>query len=180
MYERILYAFFGSLAEKVYERYPAQRASQVKEALSFVLNDYAFTCAVRSTVRSSAAMQPTATYVWMHQPSTYPRNTGTVSHCTCSGCACHGAELTSIFHTATFANGSFTPSENTFSLDTLSLWSSFTKTAFKPASTFTFPQYDAQQDNALLLDVGQPWTVAQGYRSEYCDFWDSLGVYNYL
>jgi carboxylesterase type B len=118
--------------------------------------------------------------VWMHQPSSYPRNTATVSHCTCDACACHGAELTSVFHSAAYANASFTTAEQELSMQAMQLWAGFAHNAFDTAaSKYVFPVYNAQSDNALLLDIGQPWEVASGWRSEYCDFWDQLGVFNY-
>jgi len=135
---------------------------------STFIADYSFVCGTRHFLRSVA---PTTTfkqymYHFDHTPCTPIANWGVY----------HSSELDYVFDTL---QGCSTPADETFSKQ-LGTWWSNLATSGNPntpkTSTQQWPTYDATGDQDLYLN--NQFKVESGRRKTYCDFWDSIGLYN--
>jgi len=172
---------FGNLSDSIMAQYPLERSlpsSKNNYVVARLLDDYTFTCANRELLnvlqtapRSNVPL--VAGYVFTHQPSAYPRNTGTVSHCSCAGCSCHGAEMTFIKSSAAFANASFTSKEVGLATNMMGAFTSYVSDGF---GSNAFPLYSAKSDNILMMGADY-FDEVTDYHKSLCDFWSSTGLY---
>ena len=155
--------------EEALQLYPPGDTSEAaRDAKIHLTTDAQFVCPARRLAREIAVVAPVWRYSFEYAPDTVSGHFYG---------AIHGLELFYVFKTFQEAlrPGEITQEDINVS-DTMSgFWKAFA--AFgtpNGVGTFIWPAYDAQGDSLLAItsEVGQ----IEGYRSEYCDFWDTVSA----
>lgn len=162
----IAHVFGEQDAAAILERYPASSFESPRAAYLAALNDGRMTCANRRIARALAAADsaPTWRYVWNHRDSAGPfRPIGPA----------HASDLRYWF--ANFNNGFSPQSEELELAGSMGAYvTSFAATGDPNGDgSSEWPAYDETRDATLMLDVVLA-APTDGYRSVWCDFWDSL------
>jgi para-nitrobenzyl esterase len=163
-----------SFMNQVYQQYPpsgSNNSDTNKATASALIADYSFVCGTRHFLR---LIGPTTTekqylYHFDHTPCSPVPNWGVY----------HSSEIDFVYDTPSGCAVKFSPADETFAKQ-LGTWWSNMATSGNPntpkTSTQNWPTYDATGDQDLYLN--NQFKVETGRRKSYCDFWDSVGLYN--
>ncbi len=159
---------FGEvLGALVLEAYPEADYATPQDAYISLTSDVKFICNARTSARAAAnGRAPVYRYHFTYAGyTTLGANEAT---------AFHGVELPYLFRTFE-GLGLPTNADDAVMIGTMGeAWVSFAATGVPSLGGEPWPAYDAEADNATVLDV--PVSVVDGVRTAQCDFWAGLGV----
>jgi para-nitrobenzyl esterase len=154
--------------KEVVAHYPPATYGSVQKAASAAVGDAGFVCPTRKMARAFAkAGVPTFLYHFTYAPTgALLSNLG----------AFHSAEVKYVFgNPYQLAPQALTDEELALSAELMGYWSRHAdKGDPNGEGAFAWPKYDAQKDEAILLDM--TLSTKAGIKKDLCDFWDPLNA----
>ncbi|KAJ4419134.1 putative secondary metabolism biosynthetic enzyme [Gnomoniopsis sp. IMI 355080] len=175
-YDQYLNATYGSLAQRVKQKYPLTKFENAFEAMSTVLSHSTFTCPTRRFLRQAVHNGVRVyTYMFNHTP-TCPWFTSIPSSALSLLGSTHMAEIPFVFggtENLPRPNGScsLTTGEKALSAKMLAAWNTMAANA-NPGNSW--PQYDTTGSMGINV-IGDEFTVGVVDYS-MCDFWDEIST----
>ncbi|UQA57190.1 carboxylesterase/lipase family protein [Polyangium aurulentum] len=168
-FEALAEALVPGHGKDVVEHYPSATYGSAHKAAMAAIGDGGFVCPTRQTARAlAAAGVPTFHYHFTYVPSgaLLGKDLG----------AFHSAELKYVFgNPGQLIPQALSDEEITFSENIMGYWSRLAENGDPNGKgALAWPQYDAQKDESLLLDM--TISTKAGVRKDVCDFWDSVGM----
>jgi len=176
-YSILLRSIFGDNSTLIHNAYPATKNALVLDAATTMSVDWVFTCSIEEAFRALRKRDvDVAKWMFVHSPSSDPRDDVTVSHCANLNLGpCHGEELTFVFGTAyqgALSNATFTPKEAQLSTQMQRYWTSFVNNGFS--------LFQPSTENQSILNVFNITSdsLVKNYHIEKCEIFYSIGVYS--
>ncbi len=160
----------AALVDAVLAAYPASDYPSYRRAFIALTSDAKFVCTARRVARALVAAQsePVFRYVFLHVAD----NAGALAQ---ANGAVHGLELAYLFDHLELqtAAGSYVPGDGDRAVVSAmqGYWGSFAEIG-QPQGSVAWPAYAL--DTEPYLGLEEPLATGEGWRSEQCDFWDSV------
>jgi len=182
MYKEFVQLIYTNYSEEVLAMYPPN-GRQSRSVFTLMTTDYTFTCPTRASARYFQENgAKTFLYQFLYPPPNDPINGSDQ----CKGQVCHGSELPFVFHSWSFINATANSDEINLSWSIIQYWNDIITNRNLGGSSVSgsgnsklaapnpsWPAYNSTINASLDLNV--PVSVITNYRSQYCDFWDSIG-----
>jgi len=145
---------------------------------SLQAKDYYFKCPTRAFARFFSATTEKNVFMYIYNHSSCPELAGTNKLCTYS---CHGCELVYEFGTAEFIGRDTNENDEIITEMFTDYWSSFAYNGKPESNQFTnWPRYTSNENGIIwpsLRIVSPQTSVDSSFYEDFCDFWDSTGIY---
>eukprot|EP00744_Colponema_vietnamica_P002047 GILI01003299.1.p1 GENE.GILI01003299.1~~GILI01003299.1.p1 ORF type:complete len:563 (-),score=176.97 GILI01003299.1:191-1846(-) len=171
----------GTKAMELYGPIPAQYQTDAHQFLSVAATDFIFYCATRAVARATTTFVPTFVWFFDYLGSWNEWCFGSTMEF-CVHNVCHAEDLPFVFNPfAVPVPGQSPPSPSAEDMILItavqSAYGNFVRTGNPNPlpSGGSFTQYNGMAANMVNFSV--PVSNLNGYRTEYCDFWDSTGGY---
>jgi para-nitrobenzyl esterase len=154
--------------KEVVEHYPSATYGSTHKAAMAAVGDGGFVCPTRRLARALvAAGAPTFHYHFTHAPK--GSLAGDIG-------AFHSAELRYVFgNPGLLLPQALTQEELAFSAQIMGYWSRHAEKGNPNGEgALAWPQYDAQKDQSLILDM--TLATKAGVKKDVCDFWDGIAM----
>lgn len=166
----------GKEIAQLYGPVPADQKNDTRAFFSRIFTDFAFYCPTHHVAAQASKFNGNQTYVYFfdEHPSWALWYANGNKNDPCVKWICHAFDLPTIFFTEYVLPPSWprpTPEEQQLSLFVQHAWSTFARNA----SIATWPRYTGENKLVYNLSVPLPTQVMQGYREEYCQYFDSIG-----
>lgn len=174
-YDLVLAASFHEKALKIADKYPlpSNETSDARNHLSVLGTDYIFWCPNRYMMNGFKKFSKNPLYFYLFDHAIDQSKFAWGNNyqiCWDVENVCHGTELLFWFQPALY-DGLWGTGELELSNQILSMWGSFTN-GNPPSSQW--PQYSPDTQPIWKFRIPQS-SVEYKHRSDYCDFWDSIG-----
>jgi len=179
MVEAIFGLWKGTQALLKYGRVPPQFRHDVRPFLSVMATDYIFYCPNRWVGAGMAKVVPT--YMWLFDyQATASEWMFNASMPYCVHSVCHAADLQFYFNSFRSVPPEWgvpmpTPAESNLARQMQAAWGSFLRTdSPNPiANDIVLPTFTVPPNPVINFSI--PISPLQGYRDNFCDFWDRMG-----
>jgi para-nitrobenzyl esterase len=167
----------GAAIQNLYGPVPADQQNDTRPFFSEIVTDYAFYCPTRHVAMQASKFNGNQTYVYFfdEHPSWAKWYANGNANDPCVKWICHAFDLPTIFFTEYELPPSWprpTAEEQQLSLFVQKAWAMFARDATVQPS---WPRFDSENRVAYNLSVPIPTTPLRDYRSQYCDYFDSIG-----
>ncbi len=173
-YVALVQQTFGAFATQVLMAYPASDYASPRAAWIALTSDVKFVCNSRRTARAAATGGESPVFRYHFEYDDFTPASGF------EAATYHGLDVPFVFGTVNRLGApgpTYVPNASDISMETTMThaWASFARDgvpALDSPPNLDWPEYDAASDSLLRLDLVS--SVAEGVRTETCDFWDAV------
>eukprot|EP00658_Telonema_sp_P-2_P021616 TRINITY_DN18612_c0_g1_i1.p1 TRINITY_DN18612_c0_g1~~TRINITY_DN18612_c0_g1_i1.p1 ORF type:complete len:248 (+),score=62.67 TRINITY_DN18612_c0_g1_i1:205-948(+) len=174
----------GEIGEKALKYYgiPTQFQNDTRGLLNLVGTDYLFYCGYRYISKGMASFTNVFQYYFDRISSISDWQYSSTGMAGCRTAVCHSAELPFVFNTVLAGRPAYSQADADLSATMQRVWATFARTgtpnpllvsSLNPTGSISFPSFNNVTES--LLNFSTPIGAISKYRSDVCDFWDSVG-----
>jgi para-nitrobenzyl esterase len=173
-YVALVQQTFGVFATQVLAAYPVSDYPSPRDAWIALTSDVKFVCNTRRTARAAASTggAPVYRYHFEYDDFTPPSGIEAATY--------HGLDVPFVLGTIDRLGApgpTYVPTASDLTMEATMThaWATFARDgvpSLAPTSALAWPLYDPTTDRLLRLDLDS--TIAEGVRTQTCDFWDGV------